>query len=411
MSHRRVNTPDPMSDIQVLNVDYTVTNAGNINGGTVVFTNAPANGSVVTLTRNMGVSINTQFSQAQNFNGQNLDNAFERIALIMQQLNTDFKLRCLSYIINSYLPEVGSNFLPPLTNIDNQVWVSQGGKIVASEIETNPDFSTLRSQLASQSSGGGDGTSLIGYYDTISVMGRTLQSFLNAIQNKTNSLNTNGGADLIGFYDVSTGTETTIGQYIGNRLIPPGVRVDFSGITPPVGWLLCNGDAYSRSTYPELFNAITFTLTGNVTSSSNSITGISSTAHMYVGMAITGLGIPTSTTVASIVDGTSITISQNATSSGVPTLTFYPWGAGDGSTTFNVPDKRRRVSIGSGGTASTDPLGIGNVTGCTGGEERHTPTLAETAAHNHAGSTIPIGFIDAPLGTEIGIVGGGVRRL
>lgn len=56
------------------------------------------------------------------------------------------------------------------------------------------------------------------------------------------------------------------------------------------------------------------------------------------------------------------------------------WGAGDGSTTFNVPDFRGRTTIGSGTgsglTART--VGTQNI-----GEETHALITAELAAHNH----------------------------
>ncbi|HWY24433.1 MAG TPA: tail fiber protein [Nevskia sp.] len=56
------------------------------------------------------------------------------------------------------------------------------------------------------------------------------------------------------------------------------------------------------------------------------------------------------------------------------------FGAGDGVTTFNLPDLRRRVTMGSGGTGTAT---IGNARGNTGGEEGHILTTAELAAHSH----------------------------
>ncbi len=56
------------------------------------------------------------------------------------------------------------------------------------------------------------------------------------------------------------------------------------------------------------------------------------------------------------------------------------WGAGDGAATFNLPDLRRRVTIGAGGTGSDT---IGNALGDTGGEEDHTLTVDEMPAHGH----------------------------
>lgn len=80
------------------------------------------------------------------------------------------------------------------------------------------------------------------------------------------------------------------------------------------------------------------------------------------------------------------------------------FGGGDGSTTFNLPDKRGRASFGKddmGGT-SADRLtaqsgGInGDVLGAVGGAETHTLTTAELAIHSHTGLTIPASEDDNP---------------
>jgi microcystin-dependent protein len=67
-------------------------------------------------------------------------------------------------------------------------------------------------------------------------------------------------------------------------------------------------------------------------------------------------------------------------------------GTGDGSTTFNLPDKRGRASFGKddmGGTSAnriTNQSGgwNGDTLGATGGAETHTLTEAQLAAHDHA---------------------------
>jgi microcystin-dependent protein len=56
------------------------------------------------------------------------------------------------------------------------------------------------------------------------------------------------------------------------------------------------------------------------------------------------------------------------------------WGAGDGSTTFNVPNLARRVTVGSGGASSGT---LGNAVGNTGGAETHTLSTGEIPAHSH----------------------------
>lgn len=56
------------------------------------------------------------------------------------------------------------------------------------------------------------------------------------------------------------------------------------------------------------------------------------------------------------------------------------FGAGDMSTTFNVPNQERRVLVGKGGTGTAT---LGNSIGDTGGAETHTLTEDEIPAHNH----------------------------
>lgn len=70
------------------------------------------------------------------------------------------------------------------------------------------------------------------------------------------------------------------------------------------------------------------------------------------------------------------------------------YGAGDGSTTFALPDLRGRVVAGKddmGGSSAnrlTNQSGglDGDVLGATGGAETHTLTTAQLASHSHTGS-------------------------
>ena len=75
-------------------------------------------------------------------------------------------------------------------------------------------------------------------------------------------------------------------------------------------------------------------------------------------------------------DGSAVSRTTYAALFAVIGTTF---GAGDGSTTFNVPDKRGRSSVGAGTGA-----GLTNrVLGAVGGEEGHQLTIAEMPSHNH----------------------------
>jgi len=115
---------------------------------------------------------------------------------------------------------------------------------------------------------------------------------------------------------------------IKSYIMPTGAVLPYAGSSAPTGFLLCYGQAVSRSTYAALFTALD--------------------------------------------DGAT-------------------YGTGDGSSTFNVPDLRGRVVAGQddmGGSSAnrlTDQTGglNGDTLGDTGGSETHTLTTAQMPAHTH----------------------------
>jgi microcystin-dependent protein len=55
----------------------------------------------------------------------------------------------------------------------------------------------------------------------------------------------------------STGADAGTGDVtISTTILPTGSTIDFAGSTPPTGFLLCDGTAYSRTTYAALFAVI-----------------------------------------------------------------------------------------------------------------------------------------------------------
>jgi microcystin-dependent protein len=65
-------------------------------------------------------------------------------------------------------------------------------------------------------------------------------------------------------------TDATNGAYIMSTSTAPGQLAPFAGSTAPAGWLLCYGQAISRTGYPYLFSALSTTYgTGNGTTTFN----------------------------------------------------------------------------------------------------------------------------------------------
>jgi microcystin-dependent protein len=289
----------PASDLLVLNVNYTVTyNVDPTTGGYITLLVAPTTGYYLTINRQVAASLNTNFANAQNFSGANLDAALDRLLLLCQQ-NQNYNLqRNLSYVINTYLPNASPYTQLP-TLAQNQVWVGSGSGITAAVLATSPSASVLQSLLASMIPGA-DGASIVGYYDTVDSVATTVAAFLNNLP-----------AYISNFL-----TSTALG-------FKTGMMIDYGSTTPPAGWLVCDGSAVSRTTYANLF-----------------------------------------ATISTI------------------------WGVGDGSTTFNLPNLKGSVSVGSGGLTTTQFSG--NTVGYMGGEYKHTLLETELAAHNHPGSILDV---------------------
>lgn len=165
-----------------------------------------------------------------------------------------------------------------------------------------------------------------------------------------------GGNLIWDSYTFAPGT----GNVSGNSALdtaPVGTVVGFSGFTLPTNWQLAFGQTLSRSSFAALETALTIsTSSGNCVSGSTTVSGFSDTSQMAVGEAVEASCLSSGTTVAAILSSSQIQTSIAATASTTTTVTVFPWGNGNGSTTFNVPDLRGRVMAGAdamGGSAAS----------------------------------------------------------
>jgi microcystin-dependent protein len=187
----------------------------------------------------------------------------------------------------------------------------------------------------------------------------------------------------------------------------PGMVQSYAGRTAPsTEWLMCYGQAVGRTAYAALFNvlvpdmgAVTISIAapGVITLNAHGLaTGspiyLTTTGALPAGLSantiyyaiVTGVNTFTlATTYANAKAGTGIT--TTGSQSGVHNMRLCPYGNGDGTTTFNVPDLRGRAIVGwdrMGGTsadrltdqtAAAGGTGIdGDILGFVGGNEAHT---------------------------------------
>jgi hypothetical protein len=125
----------------------------------------------------------------------------------------------------------------------------------------------------------------------------------------------------------------------------PGDVKETACVALQTGWYYCDGSTKNRVTDVNLFNAITIQQSGVLTNLSGVVTGLTDTSNMSPGMPISGTGVQAGTVIQSVDSSAQITMSLSATVTGTTPLVIAPYGVGDGSTTFNVPN---RANLGIG---------------------------------------------------------------
>ena len=177
-----------------------------------------------------------------------------------------------------------------------------------------------------------------------------------------------------------------------------GTIKPWAGLIAPNQYAFAYGQELSRTTFNALYTAITYSTSVSCTSGSPTLTNVSDTTQIAIGSDVELSCTAPGTTVISKTAIT-VTLSANSAITSDVTALFFPWGNGNGSTTFNVPDLRGYAIAGRdnmggiaagrlttayfnpGGTSDPDALGA------TGGTQSHTMTLLELVAHTHTGTT------------------------
>lgn len=210
----------------------------------------------------------------------------------------------------------------------------------------------------------------------------------------------------------SSPTATGDGDLVGT--IKP-----WAGMTAPNQYAFTYGQEISRTTYATLFTAITSSQATFCTSASPILTGLTDTTNFWIGMSLEVSCVAAGFSTVVSKTSTTVTMAANANVTTNTTAVFFPWGRGNGTTTFNLPDFRGVPIAGNnnmGGVASsnltttyfgaTNP----NSTGALGGSQSRVLLTANLPPQTPAGTisgtvpTSPIAggtTVTGPGGTDV----------
>lgn len=136
-----------------------------------------------------------------------------------------------------------------------------------------------------------------------------------------------------------------------------GTIKPWAGPVAPNQYMFTYGQELSRTTYSALLTAITSVQNVFCTSGSAVLSGVGDTTNFWIGMALEIPCVLSGATTVVSKTSSSVTMAANANISTSATASFFMWGRGNGTTTFNLPDFRGLIPMGNnimGGVASTN---------------------------------------------------------
>lgn len=187
-----------------------------------------------------------------------------------------------------------------------------------------------------------------------------------------------------------------------------GTIKPFAGIVPPNQYVFAYGQTLSRITYATLFSAITINTNVNCTASSPILSGIGDTTQIPIGAPIENACLSGATVISKTSNTVTASSNSSTTQSAIST-TFFPFGNGDGSTTFNLPDLRGYAVAGrdnmgniAASRLTTTYFGANNpdAQGATGGNQSGTIAQANLPNVNFTNSGISISAIAMAASTS-----------
>lgn len=160
-------------------------------------------------------------------------------------------------------------------------------------------------------------------------------------------------------WDVTTSTNGTTGTVTtatGDGDLVGTVK-PWAGMTAPSQYMFTYGQQISRTTFATLFSAITSTQAVFCTNTLPTLTGLTDTTNFWIGMTVEVACVSGGVTTIIAKTASTVTLAVNANATQNINAIFFPWGNGNGTTTFSLPDLRGLIPIGNnnmGGIASSN---------------------------------------------------------
>ena len=158
-------TVDVNGTTLVVDVGFTVSDVGNINGGNVTLTAGSTAGDIVTIFRSQGFDRETDYQESGDFLSETVNDDFNRMILMLQQ-NREELSRTLQYPIDDI---AGLNNLPVFADRPNKfLGFDTSGNPIAIANNTNSGVSTTVSSIATlknESTVDGKSVFVTGYFN------------------------------------------------------------------------------------------------------------------------------------------------------------------------------------------------------------------------------------------------------
>jgi len=248
---------------KTINTDYLVSNAGEQDGGTVTFKfdtgnsddsnydttdRRPQSGETLLIKRVMTLTQNTDYTPNDSFPAAAHEDALDKLTFINQQQQEE-----LDRTFKFAETDTGSITIPTSTERASKYLGFDGsGDVIAvtGTADVTP-ISTFAATIVDDTSASAVRTTIgLGSLATLSTVGSS-QIDANAVTASELNISGNGtdGQSVVSDGDGSF-SYSTIFPFVAGMVIP------FAGSSAPTGFLLCGGQAVSRSTYATLFGII-----------------------------------------------------------------------------------------------------------------------------------------------------------